>query len=895
MLPSHIGSYVVEAEVGRGGMGVVYRARDPRLDRAVAIKVLPDEFARDPERLARFEREARLLAALVHPNIAAIHGIEESEGRRFLVLEYVDGKTLAERLAAGPLSVADTIEVARQVAAALEAAHEAGIVHRDLKPGNVKISAKGDVKVLDFGLARGAAGDVSSAGNESPTLTLAATGAGVILGTAAYMSPEQARGRPVDRRTDIWSFGVVLYECLTGKQAFPGETVSDSIARILQTEPDPAPLPADLPPRLRALLARCLEKDAKRRLRDIGDARIELEEMMGVSSVSSRLGHDSSASGLGPAPASSVFPARRGLGSLPLALGAAAAAALVAWFAATAFRPAGGALGPLRFTVSAPPGTEFPGDPCQLALSPDGRTLAFVAVDSAGTPALWLRRLDAFEATLVPRSETAIQPFWAPDGRSVAFFADGKLKRVGIDGDHPETICDAPNARGGTWGSKDVIVFAPLGSGPLLAVDAKGGTPRAVTAIDSTTGETAHRFPCFLPDGEHFTYAAVPGKEKSYACWIGSTRTSKRETLATFSSAPTYAAPGHLVFERNGKLMAQGFDAGSRKLRGEPFVVGDAPAPTPFTGTSPASASRSGVLAWSSAPPLRNRVMRFRLDGSIEPVAGIPARPWGQITVSPDARWALLDENGSGVDAVWLVDLERGIPTRISPPGESAESGPFLPDSKSFYFMSNRKGRRDFYRRRIDGVGGDSLVYRSDQPFKYLRAVTPDGTEFVFQEVTPARAWDIFALRAGESVPRLLISSVEIDSDPRISPDGRWITWQSNETGAFENYVASYPGIEGKRQISRGTKSPALWTRDGRTLVYSGPKGNVMLGARFDPATGAVGEARALAATPDGVIGADPLPDGSFLFIVLPDLGPPSISIATDWQASQPAERNRSR
>ncbi len=905
MHPSRIGAYPIEREVGRGGMGVVYRARDPRLDRPIAIKVLPDEFARDPERLARFEREARLLAALVHPNIAAIHGLEEADGHRFLVLEFVEGETLAQRLASGPLTVAETLDVGRQIAAALEAAHEAGIVHRDLKPGNVILTPAGDAKVLDFGLARGsepAGAESDPNAQQSPTLTFAATGAGVILGTAAYMSPEQARGRRVDRRTDIWSFGAVLYECLTAKQAFPGETVSDSIARILQTEPDPAPLPADLPPRLRALLSRCLEKDARRRLRDIGDARIELEEMMGIAPASSRLGHDSSA--IRATGASAVRVDAPAGGRLRPALVLAAVAltgALVAWFAGALLRPDDAAREPLRYTIKAPAGWTIPGDACMLALSPDGRTLAFVAADSLGVSNLWLRPLDSFGATLLPGTEGALLPFWAPDGKAVAFFALGKLRRSTIGGGNPEAICDAPNPRGGSWGSKGVIVFAPTSGGPLHRVDATGGASQPVTGIDSTANETAHRFPCFLPDGERFLYVALPAREGRFDVWIGSTRDPARDGTPVLrsSGAPIYAESGHLLFAVNAKLMAQAFDAGSGRVQGEPFVIGDPPAPTSYTGAHPGSVSRTGVLAWTSGPPGSNRLAYLTLDGRMDPVPGIPERSWSSLAASPDGRYATVEESHAGTSDLWLIDLTRGLATRLTTGTEIAESGAFLPDSRSFLFGSNREGLRQFYRRRVDGAGGDSLVYRSPVPFKNLVDVTPDGAEFLFHQVSGDSGWDIYAARFDSPQPRPVVVTRHHENGANLSPDGRWLAWLSDESGAGEVYVAAYPGVTGKQQVSRGALSPPLWSVDGRTIWFAQGVGNMLMAARFDPGTGEVATPREVRPAPPGIIAATVLPDDRFLVIHSPQQASGEIAIAVDWATTQPAApsagRNRAR
>ena len=453
---SRLGPYEIVAPLGAGGMGEVYRARDPKLGRDVAIKLLPDAFAQDPERLARFEREAKLLASLQHANIAVLHGLEESDGRRYLVMQCVEGESLAERLARGPLSQTDTLEVTVAIAAALEAAHESGIVHRDLKPGNVMVTPTGDVRVLDFGLAKGGAGASGDVGlSASPTRTYAATSAGVVLGTAAYMSPEQARGKPVDRRTDIWSFGCVLYECLTGKQAFSGETVSDIVACILQTEPDWSALPASTPGRLRDLLVRCLQKDARRRLRDIGDARIEIEDMIAgrVSPSGAHLATHTTAA----APPRWLLPAAAALMLVT---------AVATWSGMRAFAPATSATA-ARFDVEAPKGQTFPVDAVAIQISPDGRTLAMIVADSAGVQRLWTRPLDSFEAKLIPGTERVTLMFWSPDSRSLGFFAnDRQLSRVAIAGGAPEPVCDVKTPRGGTWNRDGSSCWRPIPTVP---------------------------------------------------------------------------------------------------------------------------------------------------------------------------------------------------------------------------------------------------------------------------------------------------------------------------------------------------------------------------------------------------------------------------------------------
>jgi hypothetical protein len=527
---SRLGPYDVVALIGAGGMGEVYRARDTKLNRDVAIKVLPDLFAADPERLARFQREAQVLASLSHPNIAQIHGLEESDAVRGLVMELVEGDDVAQRLLRSPIPLHEALPIARQIAEALEAAHEQGIIHRDLKPANVKVRPDGTVKVLDVGLAKlvgpseagshaAGSGTASAGSSQSPTLSVRATLAGVILGTAAYMSPEQARAKPVDRRTDIWAFGCVLFEMLAGRHPFDiGETVSDAVASILKNEPDWNALPPDTPAHIPTLLRRCLEKDPKKRLPHIGVARLELEEEGGAAA---------------PIAEGGAAPARR---------------AWLPWSVAGAFVIASGVLGMMtmprveppaelvRFTIAVPEGTTLghatgprgsgPAAP-HFAVSPDGRRLAYV-VTTGDTPRLWVRRMDAVDGELLPGTEDASFPFWSPDSRLVAFFAEGKLKKIDAAGGRPQTICDALAGEGGTWNRDGVIVFAPAPTGGLSRVAAVGGAPSLLTTPDPSRKETSHRWPQFLPDGRRFLYLAMGGgltpRRSVLGCHVGSRR-----------------------------------------------------------------------------------------------------------------------------------------------------------------------------------------------------------------------------------------------------------------------------------------------------------------------------------------------------------------------------------
>jgi Tol biopolymer transport system component/predicted Ser/Thr protein kinase len=887
--PTQIGIYTIEREVGRGGMGVVYLGMDPKLRRPVAIKVLPDAFAKDPERLARFEREARLLATLTHPNVAGIYGLEEADGRRFLALEYVEGETLAERLERGPLPVDETIDVCRQIASALEAAHEAGVIHRDLKPGNVKLTASGEVKVLDFGLARGPAQTADSTPDltNSPTVTVGATGVGVIMGTAAYMSPEQARGKPVDRRTDIWSFGCVLYECLTGTQAFAGETVSDMIALILQGEPDGSKLPKDLPEPLRALLIRCLDKDAKQRLRDIGDARVELEQLSGLRpSSASRISHTSlaGATEATAAPSSPATP-RRGapvvlIAAATLIVGAIAGAAL--WHVAGP-RPADAPA--MRFIVDAPPGQDLTGDPNEQSISPDGGTLAAVMVDSTGQTSIWLRPLSEFRARPLPDTRGGQLPFWSPDGRYLGFFADGKLKRVRVDGGRPEILCDASTGRGASWSTNDIIVFGPAPAGPLYRVRASGGTPEVATVLDTTQGETAHRWPCFLPDGKHFIFAALPTVNGEFKSYIGSVGSTDRKPLISSTGAPLYSAPGYLIYHRNESLLAQKFDLGDMSVTGDPFTVGDPPSGSTYTGSPGFSVSQNEVLTWVSAGRLETRLVWRDRSGREVGTVDIPHEQWGVPIISPDGRRAVIEQGVSqGVGDVWIVDLEREVANRLTFGQGKNTGGPWSPDGKEVIFQSTRKGPRDAYRSGIDGSGSARLVYESAVPFKDITDWSPDGRWLTQHEISDASGWNLYVLPAdgGERQPYLVTPFNE--QFLMVAPNGEWAIYVSDESGTPQVYIQRFPEPRDRQQVTKTGAYFALWNTNGREIIVLRPDlmfVSVPVTWHPEPRFGTPVE---LYKTPN-VAGFDLMPGGQkFLSVEPATQTRPGVSVAVNWR-----------
>jgi len=831
---ARIGPYEVVAPLGAGGMGEVWRARDPRLGRDVALKVLPHDVAADPERMARFAREAQLLASLNHANIAAIYGLEEAGGTRALVLELVEGPTLAERLAAGALPLDEALPMARQIAEALEAAHEKGIVHRDLKPANIKLTTGGQVKVLDFGLAKALLGDMTAPdASRSPTLTAAATRAGVILGTAAYMSPEQARGKEVDRRADIWAFGCVLYEMVTGRAAFGGETVSDIIAAVLRAEPDAAALPPDLPPAVRELLRRCLQKDPRVRLRDIGDARVTLGEITGEAAPPS----GSMASGVMAIPAASpiAMPVaaapRRGrlMSALPwalsIALAVALGAALVAYERGRSV-PAGG---PVRLALPMKP--ELPLAPSlgpAVILSPDGQRFAFVAGTGQETR-LYTRTLDQAEPSPIPGTEGAGSPFFSPDGQWVAFFAQGKLKKVSVLGGAPLVVCDAENARGGAWGPDGVIYFSPNPDAGLFKVAAAGGAPVQLTKPDSAKQERSHRWPDALPDGRavlvsvvHTTGAVLDDA----SIGLLSLEDGTMKELMAGGGWPRYLPTGHILYARAGTMYALPFDAARREITGPsvPILEGVRMGQT-YGGVQFAFALTGSMvyLPGVGGDDAPGRLVKVDRAGIAVPILQ-EKRVFTYPHVSHDAGRVIV-EIAETPHNIWAYDTTRGTLSRLTFVQENHDAA-LSPDGRRMVFQSMREGATGLFIKMIDGTGTDERLTRTTYQ-QFPGSWSPDGRIVAFTERS-ASGPDIYTLDLeGDRTPKPYLKEPYGEGAPAFSPDGRFIAYVSDESGHPEVYVQTFPPGGGKWQVSTEGGQEPVWARRGGELFYR--KGDRMM------------------------------------------------------------------
>jgi serine/threonine protein kinase/Tol biopolymer transport system component len=799
-------------------MGEVYRARDTKLDREVALKILPAEFARDPERLGRFRREAKLLAALNHPNIATIYGLEEEAEIRFLVMELAAGEDLSLRLARGALSVPEALATALQIADALEAAHEKGIVHRDLKPANIMIGPEGEVKILDFGLARAYADqadlDSESYTDSSPTLTQHLTGTGVILGTAAYMSPEQARGKKTDRRADLWALGVILFEMLTSKRLFAGETISDTLAAVLRAEPEWDTLPDDLPRPARRLLRRCLEKNPKQRLRDAGDARLEIEEALHGPP-------DEGEPGVGHAaePRSRLRARLHRAVTVMLLL---ATVVLAFLFVRNARRDE-----PVLHAMIPPPdGTDFHlnyANPGPAVISPDGRMLAFAARDSLEQVRLYLRSLAADAAYVLTGTERAQYPFWSPDSRWVGFFAEGKLKKIAATGGPPMTLCDAENGKGGSWNRDDVIVFAPSASAPIHRVAAVGGEPTPLTVINQDRGEDSHRHPRFLPDGRHFLYIIRirAGTEPSQVM-VGSLDGESPQHLLDSPAAAAYAS-GHLLFVREGIVMAQPFAPDQLAFSGDPFPVAEDVLLIDIeTACAVFSVSDNGILTYQtgSQEALPQLVWLDR-EGREQHLFARPDR-YRIARVSPDGARvaaAIRDPNHDTYD-LWIYEIATGLRNRFTfDPG--TDSAPvWSPRGDELVFMSDRGGHRDLYRQTVTGSGQAELLYASDDD-KIPSCWSPDGRYIVYMLTGEKNQFDLWVLPLdGSGEPFPFSQSSAGEATTAFSPDGRWLAYASEESGQWEIYVTTFPEPSRKWQISTDSGVYPMWSDNGEEIFF---------------------------------------------------------------------------
>jgi len=793
-----LGPYEILVPIGAGGMGEVYRARDPRLNRDVAIKVSTAQFSE------RFEREAKTVAALNHPNVCHLYDV----GPNYIVMEYIEGEAPQ-----GPMPLEEALKIARQICAALEAAHEKGITHRDLKPANIKIKPDGTVKVLDFGLAKVA--PVSDGDSEnSPTLSMAATQMGMILGTAGYMSPEQARGKAVDKRADIWAFGVVLYELLMGKRLFQGEDVSHTMAAVIMQEPNLD----EVPVQVRKLLRRCLEKDPKKRLRDISGVELLLES--GAESP--------------PNDKAAAISQPNKQGKLPWVV-AAVLAGVAAYVSFVHLREVAPEVHAVNATLLPPENGEFDfSNPNALpAISPDGSRIVFGAKTKDGKQQLWLRRLDSPNAQPLPGTEDAGFPFWSPDSRWVAFGQASKLKKIDIQGGPPVPITDLAEAfRGGSWNDQGVIVFGINAQGPILRVSAAGGTAVPTTVNSGDSPRFSHRSAWFLPDGKHFLY--TNSQDGDIPIRVGSLdEPSKPGKLVAQAHSTVQYAQGHLLYLRENTLMEQPFNVKRLETTGEATAVAEG-IPTYTTPSRPAgfSVSPSGLLVYvTGAGGGQSRLVWKDRAGRVLGNLGEPTAQIGSIALSPDGtRLAAAIINQQRRGDLWIYDTARGVPTRFTFDSSASRQPVWSPDGNMLYYSNAQKGSLDLYRKASNGASNEELLL-ADNRNKDWSGISPDGKILLYSRAGEKTREDILVMpsttgRKDEARPFLQTPFRE--SDAQFSPDGKWVVYESNESGQFQVYAAPFPGPGGKRQISPAGGGDPRWRKDGKEILYVTQDGQLM-------------------------------------------------------------------
>jgi Tol biopolymer transport system component len=822
---TRVGVYQIELRLGAGGMGEVYRARDTKLGRDVAIKILPNDFATNPERIARFQREAQVLAALNHQHIAQLYGFEEGaleagHHLRALVMELVEGPTLADRLVYGPLPMSEALPMARQIAEALHAAHEKGITHRDLKPANVALTLDGNVKVLDFGLAKPNGPEGTSAMPESPTITSPAmmTSVGTILGTASYMSPEQARGGVADKRSDVWAFGCVLYEMLTGRRAFAGAGVPETLALVLTQEPDWLALPSEVPTVVRTLLEGCLAKDPRRRVADVSVAEFLLEERN-----ASRL------SGQGPA-----RPSARRRERFAWAGGVMAAASVAAALAAIHFSETVSDLPSVRFSMTAPSGRSiWPGGVNVGAVSPDGRRVVLPVIPRAGGPArLAIRTLASDVDSLqdLEGTDGADSPFWAPDSRFVGFLAEGKLKKIDVTGGPPLTVCAVSGLGGGTWNRDNVVLFSG-GSGPLFRVQAEGGTPAQVTKLDPKRQETAHRHPWFLPDGRHFLYAATATSSETMV-YVGSLDQDMKVPVVQSDTGAIFAE-GYLLFVRQSTLLALPFDLDGLKTSGDPAVLAQNISNTRNTASASFSAADKGVLSYWAISHIPTQLAWVNRTGELLERVGQPADQTG-LELSPDGKRVALSVYDSSryTRDIWIHDFARGLRTRLSLTVGDGWSSTWSPAGDRLVFSARRTGLLDLYQKPTNGGGAEQELGKEVGNNRYANSWSGDFLLYQTGRSRSATGSDIWALpMSGDLTPRPFLRTSANEQSAQFSPDGRWVVFTSDESGRDEVYVVPFPGPGGRVPISTDGGTSPRWRRDGSEIFYLSPRLTLMAAA----------------------------------------------------------------
>ncbi len=859
---SRLGPYEIVAPLGAGGMGEVYRARDTRLGREVAVKVLPAHLSTQPEVRARFEREAKTISGLQHPHICTLFDVGHEDGVDFLVMELIEGETLAARLGRGALPPADVLKFGAQIADALERAHRAGVVHRDLKPGNVMLT-RGGAKLMDFGLARATglaaagSGSASLAMTHSPTVAAPLTTEGTIIGTFQYMSPEQLEGQEADERADLWALGCVLFEMATGRAAFSGRSQATLISAIMTSEPPAVSSLTPLaPPALDRLVRTCLTKDREERARSAHDVKLQLVGMQEASTQS----------GVAPAVGRSRRPYRASMAWIVAAVATVVAVAL----AVLLFQKGGRSSRDLAHVLLPIDTGQTPSRyPSSLVISPDGMSVAYVAADSA-TRAVWVRRFDS----PVPKKLFALTEWtgpaapinWSPDSRQLVVGGNvAHLFKVPVDGGAPTPLCDANMNRGATWSPRGVIVFALGTQTGLYKIPAAGGTPVQVTWPDTARHESGHRFPCFLPDGVHFLFTILPPGPDGFEIRIGSIDSKETKPVLHAQSSVTYAAPGWLLSRRDGKVVAHQFDARSGRVTGEPIRLLDAPELSDLDSEPIASASADGRLLVLDNPAPEAKLAWMSLSGVVGAPLPLPAGPWRAPVLSPDGRFAAII-NG---DDLWRIDLARAAPLRLTSGGGYHNNPVWSPDGSQLTFSMGGRGREENMVMNSDGSGTPRRLKSVNALFKSVRCWTEAG--LLVAALRAGTQDDIFLLDGPDADARPLLASTYSELVPKVSPDNRWLGYFSNEAGKFDLYLQSFPGLGHKVRVTNEGCTMFWWLPSSREIVYfHGPSrrvSSVTLTTRGEEIE--VSAPRIWFTLPDGVQSGELTSDGSRFLVLL--------------------------
>ena len=843
---TRLGPYEIDRLIGAGGMGEVYRARDTRLDRTVAIKVLPALAAGDAQARERFEREARAVSSLNHPHICTLHDIGHHEGIDFLVMEHLEGETLATRLTKGPLPIAQALQIGIQIASALDRAHRAGIVHRDLKPGNIFLvrgggSAAPAAKLLDFGLAKSSAPAVATAATRvalAPDLTTP----GMILGTVQYMAPEQVEGKEADARSDIWALGAVLYEMATGTRPFAGDTPASVIGAILKDEPPPISARQPLAPTtLDRLVSVCLAKDPEQRWQSARDLMTELRWTAEA------------------APTAAALKARRNLWPW---IAVASVCLAAAGLAIRLFLEPPNASEPVQFIVMPPEGGTFSGDGLagsnppgpQLALAPDGRRLAFIASTSDGRPRLWVRSLDSVMAQPLRGTEGAARPFWSPDGRFIGFFAGAKLKTISADGGPVQVLCDVSSPRGGTWSQDGVIIFSPSFGDGLYRVSVAGDRPTPVTRIDTARQEISHRWPQFLPDGRHFLFLALNARRDQSGIYLGALDSADTVRILDTEFHAEFAMPGYLFFVREGTLLAQPFDQTTSRVTGDAVSIGEHVGSGQATGEAPFSTAPGAIAyTFSNVPPPTQLTW---VDRAGQPRGTIgPRGEYENAVLSADNQRVAVHRVDPvlGTD-VWLMDSVHGSPSRYTFDPAIDFAPIWSPDGRHIAFSSNRTGTFAMYQKLVTG-GGEQLLFDTKGNGMFLTCWSADGKYLVYTQAGSKTGFDVWVVPLfGDRKPVPLLQSISNEGQGQLTTDGQLIAYTSDESGTPEVFVQPFPSTGAKWQVSIGGGSDPQWRRDGQELFYVSPDGTLMaVQVKRGPPTFDIGVTQALFQTRRGV------------------------------------------